>query len=267
MAFLLGRTLAAFTKKESACATTAAMKLAVLSDIHGNLGALDAVLSDIAARTISTIVNLGDIVSGPLQPAETADRLMALNLPTVRGNHERQLLDHDPAAMGASDRHAIARLTPRHLAWLAALPPTRTLGDIFLCHGRPDDDMRYLLETVEPSGARPATEAEAAERVAGIAAPLTLCGHSHRPRALRLADGRLIVNPGSVGLPAYGWDWPHDHKMEAGTPHARYAVIERTNAGFAAEIVCVAYDWERAAALAETNARPDWATALRTGRA
>lgn len=241
------------------------MKLAVLSDIHGNLGALEAVLADIAARGIRVIVNLGDILSGPLQPAATADRLMTLALPTIRGNHERQLLE-DPE-MGASDRFTIGELTARHLAWVASLPPTLALDDVFLCHGRPGDDMRYLLQTVEPAGARPATDAEVAERVQGIAAPLILCGHSHLPRVLRLDDGRLIVNPGSVGLPAYGWDWPHDHKMEAGSPHARYAVVERTDAGFTAEIILVDYDWTHAAALAEANHRPDWAVALRTGRA
>ena len=65
------------------------MRLAVIADIHGNLLALEAVLAHIAARGITRIVNLGDCVSGPLCPAETAARLMALAMPTVRGNHDR----------------------------------------------------------------------------------------------------------------------------------------------------------------------------------
>ncbi|GAA0563876.1 metallophosphoesterase family protein [Rhizomicrobium electricum] len=242
------------------------MKLAVLSDIHGNLGALDAVLADCSARGVDTIVNLGDILSGPLEPAATAARLMPLGLPTIRGNHERQLLEDDRAVMGPSDRHALGELDDHVLQWIAALPVWLQIGDILLCHGRPGDDMRYLLETVGPEGARPATTAEIAERLDGIDARLILCGHSHMPRVVRLADGRLAVNPGSVGLPAYGWDWPHDHKMETGSPHARYAVIERTKDGFAAEIVRIAYDWDAAAARAEANGRPEWAKALRTGR-
>jgi putative phosphoesterase len=242
------------------------MKLAVLSDIHGNLGALDAVLADCSARGVDTIVNLGDILSGPLEPAATAARLMPLGLPTIRGNHERQLLEDDRAVMGPSDRHALGELDDHVLQWIAALPVWLQIGDILLCHGRPGDDMRYLLETVGTEGARPATMAEVTERLDGIDARLILCGHSHMPRVVRLGDGRLAVNPGSVGLPAYGWDWPHDHKMETGSPHARYAVIERTADGFAAEIICIAYDWDAAAARAEANGRPEWAKALRTGR-
>jgi len=61
------------------------MKIAAISDIHGNLFALDAVLADIDRRDVDLIVNLGDILSGPLLPRETADRLMALDLPTIRG--------------------------------------------------------------------------------------------------------------------------------------------------------------------------------------
>ena len=68
------------------------MKVAAISDIHGNLPALDAVLADIATQSVDVIVNLGDILSGPLWGAATADRLMPLELPTIAGNHERQLL-------------------------------------------------------------------------------------------------------------------------------------------------------------------------------
>ena len=77
-----------------------AMTIAILSDIHGNIAALDAVLADIAARGVTRIVNLGDILSGPLFPGETADRLMAMNLPTIAGNHERQLLTGAAMASG-----------------------------------------------------------------------------------------------------------------------------------------------------------------------
>ncbi|WUR11809.1 metallophosphoesterase family protein [[Empedobacter] haloabium] len=243
------------------------MRIAAISDIHGNLPALDAVLADIARRGADVIVDLGDLLSGPLQPRETAERLMALELPTVAGNHERQVLTHAPARMGAADRHANERITPAQRAWLAALPATLRLGDdVLLVHGTPTSDLTGWLETVTPAGMRPATHAEALERAGNAAASLLLCGHTHVPRALRLEDGRLVVNPGSVGLQAYEDGDPYPHRMENGTPHARYAMVERAAGGWTVAHVAVPYDWDGAAALALRHGAPDWAHALRTGR-
>lgn len=242
------------------------MKIAVLSDIHGNLRALDAVLADAERRGIGRIVNLGDILSGPLDPAGTADRLMALGLETIRGNHERQLLDLPPERMGLSDSATIGRLEPRHLEWLAALPETFWLEpDLYACHGSPRSDLEYLLETVEPEGCRPAREEDVVARLGDIRAPMILCGHTHLPRHLQLGDGRQVVNPGSVGLPAYADDHPFPHVMETGTSHARYAVIERGAEGWSAELIAVTYDWQAAAADAAAAGRDDWARALATG--
>ena len=100
------------------------MRIAVLSDIHGNIAALDAVLDHVAGQSPELVVNLGDICSGPLWPAETADRLMPLDLPTIRGNHERQVLEPDMGGMGLSDRHARHVLRADDLDWLAGLPAT-----------------------------------------------------------------------------------------------------------------------------------------------
>ncbi len=242
------------------------MKIAAISDIHGNLGALEVVLADIRARGADLIVNLGDILSGPLQPAETADLLMPLKLPTIRGNHERQLLGTDLSKMGKSDQHAHSVLRPYHFEWIASLPGTLPLSDdVFLCHGTPDSDLVYFLEEVDDTGSHRAPDTKVAERAGTITASLILCGHSHLPRATRLADGRLIVNAGSVGLQAYDWDWPHVHKMENGTPHTRYVMIEKTAKGWQPEFIALEYDWESAAKLADARGRPDWAVGLRTG--
>ena len=249
------------------------MKLAVVSDIHGNLPALEAVMADIARAGAGLVINLGDIVSGPLWPAETADRLMTMAWPTLRGNHERQVLQ-DPARMGASDRHAAARLTAAHRAWLGSLPATLApVADVWCCHGTPSSDLDYWLETVVEGdsvaggpGVRPATAQEVLARAAGAPPGLVLCGHTHQPRLCRLDDGRLIVNPGSVGLPAYDDDRPHGHCIETGSPHARYALVERRGAEWDVRLCAVAYDWEAAARQADAHDRPDWADALRTGR-
>jgi len=254
------------------------MRFAAVSDIHGNLPALEAVLADIASAQVDLTVNLGDILSGPLWVADTAERLMALNLPTIRGNHERQVLTPPREALGAADAFAAAQLGPTQLDWLAALPAALQLGDeVFCCHGTPASDLEYFLETVVAPGyagsgapgVRAATPAEAAQRAGdamrGVPHALILCGHTHRPRAMQLADGRLVVNPGSVGLQAYDDEHPCPHVIENATPHARYALFTRLGAGWQVELRCVPYDWEAAARRAEDNHRPDWADALRTG--
>jgi predicted phosphodiesterase len=126
------------------------MRIAVVSDIHGNLPALEAVIGDFRQRGVDAVVNLGDCVSGPLFPLETARRLMELDWPTLAGNHERQILDPGPSGPGPSDGYARDRLTAAELAWLAGLPPTLAFSeDIFLCHGSPRSDLEELLETVE----------------------------------------------------------------------------------------------------------------------
>ena len=243
------------------------MKIAAISDIHGNLGALDAVLADIARRGVDMIVNLGDIVSGHLQPRATAARLMALDLPTIRGNHERQLLG-DPARMGVSDAYARAQLLPQQLAWIDGLPASlRLRQDVLLVHGTPTSDLVYFLDSVTPQGSRAATPDEVATRAGDAEAALILCGHTHMPRSMPLPDGRLIVNPGSVGLQAYDDDHGYPHVMENGTPHARYAIAAQgADGAWTAQFYAVDYDWEQAARLALANGRPDWVTPLRTGR-
>ncbi|MGH2896718.1 MAG: metallophosphoesterase family protein, partial [Solirubrobacteraceae bacterium] len=93
------------------------------------------------------------------------------------------------------------------------------------------------------------------------------CGHTHLPRLLPLADGTIVVNPGSVGLPAYADDTPWPHLMESGSPHARYALLRRRVAGWEVELRAISYPWDQAAATALARGREDWAVALQTGLA
>jgi predicted phosphodiesterase len=246
-------------------------RFAVLSDIHGNLPALEAVLSDIRSQAVSETVNLGDHLQGPLDPVGTVERLMPLGFPSIRGNCDRLLFEEGtiaaPGSTLAANRQA---LSSQHKHWLASMPQTLTLGhvlgNVLLCHGTPWADDVYLLEEVTPEDARIKRTEEIAPTLDGITARLVLCGHSHQSRAIQMPDGTLVVNPGSVGLPAYTEESPHPHGMEAGSPHARYAIVARAGDSWQVEHRAVVYDWESAAQLAEHNGRPDWAAWLRSGR-
>ena len=238
-------------------------RIAILTDIHGNLPALEAVIADAEAQGCAGFVNLGDSLSGPLWPAETADLLIDLDWPTIAGNHERQLLTIDRARMGASDAFARDVLNDRHLQWLASLPPTLELSpDVLLCHGTPTDDLEHFLHTVDGGAVREATDVEIRERAGDRGEALILCGHTHLPRLVTLEDGRIIANPGSVGLQAYDDDHPVAYRVEVGDPSARYAIAD----GMAVTLRAIDYDHEGAARRAEMNGSYDWAIALRTGR-
>lgn len=257
------------------------MKIAVVSDIHGNLPALAAVVAEIEREGVDQIVNLGDILSGPLMPAETAAFLMDRRWPTIAGNHERQLLallDGPPQQIRAddSDGYAALQVRPEQVAWLRTLPPTRWLtNEVLMVHGTPARDLVYWLETVTPDwgrhgspGIRAATEPEILERMGGEAAraSLVLCGHSHVPRIAQ-AGATLIVNPGSVGVQAFDDERPHRHAVENRSPHARYAIVEQRRGGWLARLCALPYDWAPMARAAAQRGRPDWAYALTTGRA
>jgi len=244
-------------------------QLAVLSDIHGNRWALEAVLEDVRSRGIQRMVNLGDCAYGPLDPRGTVEILITLRLPTVRGNEDRIL-----ARGGGGDvenpslDYTRASLSEQQRQWLHSLPVTRMLDDqILLCHGTPDRDDVYLLRQVAAEGVRERSAEEVERLMAPHVAEVLLCGHDHLPGVLQTPAGRWVVDPGSVGLPAFADSCPHPHVMEAGTPHARYGILEPDAEGWRAEVVTVRYDWEAAARQAATNGRADWARWLRSGRA
>lgn len=244
------------------------MRLGILADVHGNALALDAVLADAAERRIDRWINLGDCFYGPLDPAATAQRLRDLGAVTVRGNQDRILLEAgEETRAQATFRFVEAALDAAELEWLAALPQTARTGDVLLCHGTPRSDEQPLLEEIGPHGVSLRDGTEIERLLEGAGPEVVLCAHTHVPRTVQLPGGALVVNPGSVGLPAYTDDHPHPHAMEAGSPHARYAVLESRRGAWTVEQIAVPYDWQAAAQQAEKNGRPDWARWLHTGRA
>ncbi|MBS0561999.1 MAG: metallophosphoesterase family protein, partial [Proteobacteria bacterium] len=201
------------------------MRLAVIADIHGNSLALHAVLDDIARRGIGFMVNLGDCVSGPLWPRETLALLQAAAIPTVRGNHDRWVAE---GGGGASDDFARNDLDEAQVARLGALPPALEVAPgVLAFHARPADDNAYLLEDAAGGRLVTASPEDVAARLGDVGeAALLLCGHSHLPGLMALPGGRVVLNPGSVGCPAYTDPSPPAHVSETGAPFARYAIAE-----------------------------------------
>ena len=241
--------------------------IAVIADIHGNSDALRAILDDIDAQGIETIINLGDHFSGPLAASETAELILACQMISIRGNHDRYLIEQSPEDMGPSDKSAFDQLSEVHIDWLRNLPTTLLVSeDIFLCHGTPISDEAYWLENVLPNGDVVMSDYDDIEaRANGLSASLILCGHTHVPRAVRLKDGRLILNPGSVGAPGYVDDAPIHHIMQTGTPDASYAIVQKHLNQWQVTFRLIPYNSERMVELAANGQRSEWASALATG--
>ncbi|WP_435193689.1 metallophosphoesterase family protein [Streptomyces sp. NRRL F-5630] len=184
-----------------------ARSVAVLSDLHGVLPVLEAVLAEPDVREADLLVFTGDLAAGP-QPVAVLDRLRGLGERAVlaRGNADRELValargTLPPGEALPVDLWAARRLTPSHLALLDGLPhpvvrEVAGFGPVVFCHGTPRDDEEVVLVDTRP--------AKWAEALAGLPDEVrtVVCGHTHMP-FVRLVGGRLVVNPGSVGMP-YG---------------------------------------------------------------
>jgi predicted phosphodiesterase len=121
--------------------------LAVISDVHGNLPALEAVITDVKSRGVDVTINLGGCVTGPLWPRETFEALQSLALPTVRGNHDRWIEELSDDNLPSAERFARNPLNAEQRQVLHSLPPRINLENgILACHGTPDDDSTCLLE-------------------------------------------------------------------------------------------------------------------------
>ena len=161
--------------------------------------------------------------------------------------------------------YAHSQLNQDHRYWLGALRASAEAEHgILACHGTPSDDNQYLVEAVSDGRLVRARSAIIQERL-GEARRAVLCGHSHQQHLIQFPHGPLMLNLGSVGRPSYDDPGPDPHVSEAGSPHARYAILTIDEEQMSAEMLVVAYDWTAAAARAEKNGRPEWANGLRTG--
>lgn len=202
------------------------MRVAVFSDIHGNLPALEAVLDDVQRRSPDVIVVAGDLVNRGPQSAQVVSRLRDLNYPTLKGNHERYLINAvtatDPREGGdtyESTRWAMRQLSADQIAYLNDLPTSVWVEDCVIVHASPRHDQDGIFPKT--------SDTELNEKLHGFTH--VVCGHTHLSLIRPWRDG-LVVNAGSVG-----------NSFEGDT-RGRYAWLERRHTGWDAEIICVDYD-------------------------
>ncbi|MBE7175374.1 MAG: metallophosphoesterase family protein [Mucilaginibacter polytrichastri] len=247
------------------------MRYAIISDVHGNAFALKAVLSDIKRRGADKIINLGDHFFGAIQPAETAAIMAGISFAAaIRGNKDRDTVE----AIGKTDvpdamQFVLDALDEPARDFLRNLPETAQIDDVlFACHGTPDDDNTYLTENVAGDGTVTLkSDNELISLLKNVREPIVLCGHSHVQRCMYLSNGQIILNPGSVGLPAYIGAGSPGAIMQSYSPMAKYAIVEKTANGFAIDQISCTYDWQAASALALKHGNADWAGWILSGRA
>ncbi|HEY3549860.1 MAG TPA: metallophosphoesterase family protein [Gaiellaceae bacterium] len=167
--------------------------VAALYDIHGNLGALEAVLAE--APDEATILVGGDICAGGDQPSETLARLRGLGdrVRWLRGNSDRELY---PGEVGLVPEEFIeeerSKLSEEEIEFLYGLPPTQRIGDVLYCHASPRNDLDIFTERTPEERIAPLFE--------GLDVPTVVCGHTHT-QFERTVAGVRVVNAGSVGMP------------------------------------------------------------------
>ncbi len=194
------------------------MRIALVSDIHANLVALDAALADIARRGVDQIVCLGDIADLGPEPRATLARLQALNCVCVQGNHD-PFTEHF-AGLEPVVAWCQAQLSQAQLAFLAGLPATHTIelspGVELLCvHGSPQSyDTQFIATT---------TDDELRAWNVGERVVATVCGHTH-VQLMRRVDSKTYINVGSVGAPFVA---PFDGRNPPRClKHIEYCIVE-----------------------------------------
>lgn len=235
------------------------MKLAIFSDIHGNLMSLAAVLADIEHEQIEQMVCLGDVAATGPQPNEVLMRLAELGIPVVQGNTDEWLLQPKPFE-NESDFHqkiyemdmwAVGQLTAGNRAFLQTFQPTIEIpldeASTLLCfHGTPRSN-REILRATTP-------DEEVAPMVAGYAATILAGGHTHQPMMRRYED-KLLLNPGSVGLP-----YVQVGEVAHNPPWAEYAILHSEDGRLGVELRRVMVDVAavQAAILASDMPHKEW---------
>lgn len=237
------------------------MRIAIISDIHGNDSALNAVLADLRTRRVDGLYCLGDLVGYAAHPNEVTERIQVEGIPTIMGNYDDGVgFERDEC--GCAYTNPIDKaLGDESLAWTKAAVTAenkaflRTLASeirfeadgrrVLLVHGSPRRINEYLFED------RPVSSFQ--RLAASSQADIIVFGHTHKPYT-KLVDNVLFVNAGSVGKP------------KDGDPRACYAVLDTADRANPVQFIRVPYDVAREAAAIRATDLPDkFAVDIETG--
>lgn len=242
------------------------MRIAVLSDIHGNYYALKSVLEDINTRDVDQIFDLGDSLYGPIAPGAAYSLIREAGIISISGNQDRFIYESQETENATLSQVKHELKDTDALDWLKSLPFSRVINEkIYICHGSPADDSEYLMENIRFGKLVQKTADELDEKLAEIKQQIVLCGHSHTPGIVKTGK-KIVINPGSIGLPAYSDDLPAVHIVKNTNSNARYCILDIKDS-LNIEQIDISYDSDQAAQKAAINNRPDWAKWLRTGSA
>lgn len=203
---------------------------------------------------------------GPIDPVGTA-RLLMNNTDTIKimGNCDQILLKEE--SNSATFKFVKPFINDEIEQWIRSSKNTWEFEDLLFCHGTPFSNEQYLLEEVKEMGVQYKNQEQLLMELVEVPHHYIFCGHSHVFRTIYLPNGKLIVNSGSVGLPAYDDEEPFPHVMESNSPYADYVIAHKTEDGnWSIEHIMIHYDWDKASSIAEDNGRRDYAFAIKTGR-
>lgn len=238
-------------------------EITIFGDIHGNLPAFTAVFADMESRGLDNLYCLGDLVGYGTSPNEVIAAIRAREIPTIMGNYDLGV-GNDSDDCGCAYTNPISEaLGKRSIAWTNAHTTAENkaflrelvdniplqLGDlrVVLVHGSPRKVNEYLFAD------RP--ESSLVRLLDMVAADVLVCGHTHLPYHRILADGRHVINAGSVGKP------------KDGDPRACYLVLSAQGRDLNVQFIRVPYDVEAAAQAIEASDMPhEYAEMLRLGK-
>lgn len=231
------------------------MRLALLSDIHGNLPALELVLADLQAARADQAICLGDVASLGPQPREVVARLKQLAIPIIMGNHDQYLLEpertekHHPW-LRAMEMWCLAQLTPDDLDFMRSFKPQLSVAldaqTTALCyHGSPHSNEEWIYPTTLP--------AVLDEIFANQTAHVFIGGHTH-VQMWRPHRNSLILNPGSVGMP---FEFPMPGKNQHTFRRAEYALLDLVEGKLTVTLQQLPVDFTQIAQIARASGLPD----------